>query len=149
MTAEVAKEKGYRVNNNTGGGYEVTYEDGYKSWCPKDVFEKHNFVVKNEVLAKTCESMVSPDYKERLKEDILLRAGFIEKEGVFGCSTEIEGRKRIIVVALDGSAMYGRDYTLIVHNGHGDPIGYACVQTTGHFNKLMDLMDIDFKLKEE
>lgn len=54
MTAEVANEKGYRVNNNTGDGYEVTYEDGYKSWCPKDVFEKHNFVIKNEVLAKTC-----------------------------------------------------------------------------------------------
>lgn len=71
MTAEVAKEKGYRVNNNIGGGYEVTYEDGYKSWCPKDVFEKHNFVVKNEVLAKTCESMVSPDYKERFKAEYI------------------------------------------------------------------------------
>lgn len=71
MTAEVAKEKGYRVNNNIGGGYEVTYEDGYNSWCPKDVFEKHNFVVKNEVLAKTCESMVSPDYKERFKAEYI------------------------------------------------------------------------------
>lgn len=71
MTAEVANEKGYRVNNNTGGGYEVTYEDGYKSWCPKDVFEKHNFVIKNEVLAKTCEGMVSPDYKERFKAEYI------------------------------------------------------------------------------
>lgn len=71
MTAEVANEKGYRVNNNTGNGYEVTYEDGYKSWCPKDVFEKHNFVVKNEVLAKTCEGMVSPDYKERFKAEYI------------------------------------------------------------------------------
>lgn len=71
MTAEVANEKGYRVNNNTGDGYEVTYEDGYKSWCPKDVFEKHNFVIKNEVLAKTCEGMVSPDYKERFKAEYI------------------------------------------------------------------------------
>lgn len=71
MTAEVANEKGYRVNNNTGDGYEVTYEDGYKSWCPKDVFEKHNFFVKNEVLAKTCEGMVSPDYKERFKAEYI------------------------------------------------------------------------------
>lgn len=71
MTAEVANEKGYRVNNNTGDGYEVIYEDGYKSWCPKDVFEKHNFVVKNEVLAKTCEGMVSPDYKERFKAEYI------------------------------------------------------------------------------
>ncbi len=71
MTAEVANEEGYRVNTNTGEGYEVTYEDGYKSWCPKDVFEKHNFVVKNEVLAKTCEGMVSPDYKERFKAEYI------------------------------------------------------------------------------
>jgi hypothetical protein len=23
-------------------GYKVQYEEGYVSWCPKDVFEKHN-----------------------------------------------------------------------------------------------------------
>jgi hypothetical protein len=23
-------------------GYVVVYEEGYKSWCPKDVFERHN-----------------------------------------------------------------------------------------------------------
>ena len=71
MTAEVAEEKGYRVSNNKGDGYEVTYEDGYKSWCPKDVFEKHNFIIKNEELAKTCEGMVSPDYKERFKAEYI------------------------------------------------------------------------------
>lgn len=69
MTAEVAEEKGYRVSGNKGDGYEVTYEDGYKSWCPKDVFEKHNYTIKNEELAKTCEGMVSPDYKERFKAE--------------------------------------------------------------------------------
>ena len=67
MTAEEAEKKGYRVSNNKGDGYEVTYEDGYKSWCPKDVFEKHNYTIKNEELAKTCELMMSPDYKERFK----------------------------------------------------------------------------------
>ena len=71
MTAEVAEEKGYRVSNNKGDGYEVTYEDGYKSWCPKDVFEKHNFIIKNEELAKTCEGMMSPDYKERFKAEYI------------------------------------------------------------------------------
>ena len=71
MTAEVAEKKGYRVSNNKGDGYEVTYEDGYKSWCPKDVFEKHNYTIKNEELAKTCELMVSPDYKERFKAEYL------------------------------------------------------------------------------
>lgn len=69
MTAEAAEEKGYRVSGNNGDGYEVTYEDGYKSWCPKDVFEKHNYFIKNEELAKTCEGMVSPDYKERFKAE--------------------------------------------------------------------------------
>lgn len=71
MTAEVAEQKGYRVSNNKGDGYEVTYEDGYKSWCLKDVFEKYNFIVKNEELAKTCEQMVSPDYKERFKAEYI------------------------------------------------------------------------------
>lgn len=69
MAADVAEKKGYRVNGNKGDGYEVTYEDGYKSWCPKDVFEKHNYFIKNEELAKTCEGMVSPDYKERFKAE--------------------------------------------------------------------------------
>lgn len=39
MTAEVAIKKGYRVNGS-GDGYEVEYEDGYKSWSPADVFNK-------------------------------------------------------------------------------------------------------------
>ena len=71
MAAEVAEEKGYRVSNNKGHRYEVTYDDGYKSWCPMDVFEKHNFIIKNEELAKTCEGMVSPDYKERFKAEYI------------------------------------------------------------------------------
>lgn len=71
MTADVAEKKGYRVSDNKGDGYEVTYDDGYKSWCPKDVFEKHNYSIKNEELAKSCEGMVSPDYKERFKAEYL------------------------------------------------------------------------------
>ena len=39
MTAEEAKEKGYKVGGNTGNGYEVEYKDGYKSWCPCKAFE--------------------------------------------------------------------------------------------------------------
>ena len=69
MTVNEALQKGYRTSNNTGDGYEVTYDDGYKSWCPKDVFEKHNFEIKNEELASTCSMMVSPDYKERFKAE--------------------------------------------------------------------------------
>lgn len=71
MVAEVAEKKGYRVSDNKGDGYEVTYDDGYQSWCPKGVFEKHNYAIKNEELAKTCEGMVSPDYKERFKAEYI------------------------------------------------------------------------------
>lgn len=39
MTAEEAKEKGYKVGDNTGDGYEVEYKDGYKSWSPDKAFE--------------------------------------------------------------------------------------------------------------
>ena len=39
MTATVAIEKGYKTNGKSGNdeGYEVTYPDGYKSWCPKEI----------------------------------------------------------------------------------------------------------------
>lgn len=71
MNADVAKEKGYRVENNNGEGYEVTYEDGYKSWCPKHVFDKANAEVKNQELAETARMMVSSDYKERFVAEYL------------------------------------------------------------------------------
>ena len=65
MTAIDAIRKGYHTGNNNGDGYEVTYEEGYKSWCPKEVFEKHNHEIKNAELAATAEYMVSSDYKRR------------------------------------------------------------------------------------
>lgn len=33
--------------------------------------KKHNYTIKNEELAKTCEGMVSPDYKERFKAEYI------------------------------------------------------------------------------
>ena len=48
MTAGDAAKKGYRTPIAESAmdlyiaGYEVTYEDGYKSWCPADVF-KHSY----------------------------------------------------------------------------------------------------------
>lgn len=71
MTAEDALEHGYRIGDNAGEGYEVTYPEGYKSWCPKDVFEKHNHEVKNEELATTAELMVSSDYKARFRAEYI------------------------------------------------------------------------------
>ena len=71
MTAEEAVNHGYRIGDNNGDGYEITYEEGYKSWCPKEVFEKHNHEIKNEELASTAELMVSSDYKKRFKAEYI------------------------------------------------------------------------------
>lgn len=72
MTVQEAEEKGYNLNGYIhGDGYAVSYEDNAKYWYPKDVFEQHNYSIKNEELAKTCEMMVSPDYKERFKTEYL------------------------------------------------------------------------------
>ena len=40
MSFEEASLAGYRTGKGAEGGYEVTYEDGYKSWSPKTVFEE-------------------------------------------------------------------------------------------------------------
>ena len=41
MDYNTAIEKGYRVSDTLATtGYEVEYEDGYKSWSPKEVFDK-------------------------------------------------------------------------------------------------------------
>ena len=47
MTAAVALEKGYKTNGKSGNdeGYEVTYPDGYKSWCPKEVADTSYFIL--------------------------------------------------------------------------------------------------------
>lgn len=55
MTAGLAREKGYRVNQNyldTESGYEVTYEGGYKSWSPADVFEKYYYMITDDNASK-------------------------------------------------------------------------------------------------
>lgn len=45
MCAAEAKDKGYRTGDalDVDAGYEVTYPDGYKSWCPQDVADKAYF----------------------------------------------------------------------------------------------------------
>ena len=42
MLAKEALENGYKIGNHKEdeGGYEVMYEDGYRSWSPEDVFKK-------------------------------------------------------------------------------------------------------------
>ena len=53
MKAEEAISKGYlRVKdsypNTQQDGYHVVYQDGYDSWCPKEVFDKQYFGVTSE-----------------------------------------------------------------------------------------------------
>ena len=73
MTSNVAKEMGYRIGDNNCDGYEVTYEDGYKSWCQRDTFRKHNRVVTDEKLAKAYETiLLSSNYKEYLKSEYIV-----------------------------------------------------------------------------
>lgn len=45
MIAHEAMDRGYRVDTNDidEKGYEVTYPDGYKSWCSANVFEASYF----------------------------------------------------------------------------------------------------------
>ena len=53
MTAGEAAKKGYRTPIAESAmdlyiaGYEVTYEDGYKSWCPVDVFERSYYQIQD------------------------------------------------------------------------------------------------------
>lgn len=45
MCAGEAQYRGYKTNDKEGNdpGYEVTYPDGYKSWCPKEVADAAYF----------------------------------------------------------------------------------------------------------
>lgn len=47
MTAAEAIAKGYRVNDKSGDapGYEVIYDNGYKSWSPKEVADSAYFIL--------------------------------------------------------------------------------------------------------
>ena len=61
MTAGEARAKGYRVNQDCVDdtrGYEVTYEDGYKSWSPADVFEKYYYKLADVNGDKICDKDV-------------------------------------------------------------------------------------------
>ena len=46
MRADEAKQLNYKIgDNNELDGYEVTYPDGYKSWCPKHVADAAYFIL--------------------------------------------------------------------------------------------------------
>lgn len=85
---------------------------------------------------------------ENITEDILLKAGMYKvKDSVMEYITQVGGQKYTIQV-LKYSVRDGRNYSCGVFNENDYLVGFACVQTIDHFNKLMELMDISFKLKE-
>lgn len=71
MFAIDAKEKGYRVNNchNHTQGYEITYEDGYKSWCPVNVFLDNAISNNPEYNYPSQCPDWAPDYLKRMYEE--------------------------------------------------------------------------------
>ena len=71
MQALQAELAGYRTNNipSETAGYEVTYEDGYKSWCPKDVFDKNAVELKDlSLFTAECKDTM-PDFLKRMFEE--------------------------------------------------------------------------------
>lgn len=66
MTAREANDKGHRIGEHSfeTEGYEVTYGDGYKSWCPKEVADAAYFRLSPEndgtkVLKEDVENFVT------------------------------------------------------------------------------------------
>lgn len=70
MFAIDATEKGYRVDGcyNHTPGYEVTYEDGYKSWCPCDVFIKNSIIKRGEYILPERPANL-PDFVNRMYDE--------------------------------------------------------------------------------
>lgn len=71
ITAKTAREKGYRTNDcpDNLDGYEVFYEDGYKSWCPIDTFINNAIDIKSEEDYKLQCPSWAPDYLKRMYEE--------------------------------------------------------------------------------
>ena len=71
MLAIDAENAGYRTNDvvDEMPGYEVLYSDGYKSWCPKAVFDK-NAVKLKEISTFTAECKdTMPDFLKRMFDE--------------------------------------------------------------------------------
>lgn len=46
----MALEHGYKIGNHSADelGYEISYPDGYKSWCPAEEFDKYYYHIQDE-----------------------------------------------------------------------------------------------------
>ena len=70
MFALEAKENGYRVNNCSSHtpGFEVTYEEGYKSWCPCSIIAHNSIPSSDKYFIPERESNM-PEYLNRLHDE--------------------------------------------------------------------------------
>lgn len=103
MLAIDAENAGYRTNDVPSeiAGYEVTYEDGYKSWCPKDVFDKNAIELRDlDYFNHKCQDNY-PDYVKRifneeseLKDKIYKALDFINS----GEFNELDGHKQKMLI---------------------------------------------------
>lgn len=52
MKASIALEHGYKIGNHSADelGYEISYPDGYKSWCPAEEFDKYYYHIQDEMV---------------------------------------------------------------------------------------------------
>lgn len=86
MTAREANDKGHKIGNHSfeENGYEVTYNDNYKSWSPKNVFESTYFEIK-------ADDKLSPeDINNFIKSESCTTVGRKTTVGVLTCLTGFE-----------------------------------------------------------
>lgn len=70
MFALEAKENGYRTNDysNYTHGFEVTYEDGYKSWCPYNIMANNSIPSSDKYFIPEREFDM-PEYLNRMHDE--------------------------------------------------------------------------------
>ena len=70
MFALEAQENGYRVNGcpHHAPGFEVTYEDGYKSWCPCSIISRNAISSSDKYFIPERQSDM-PEYLIRMHDE--------------------------------------------------------------------------------
>lgn len=112
-TAGEARAKGYRVNQDCideTAGFEVTYEGGYKSWSPADIFQKYYYKL-NDVDGN---SIIEKDVKSFIKKIDNVKVGTKTTNTTLTCLTgfEVHGQASC-VKAEDFDINVGANYAEI------------------------------------
>lgn len=97
MIAEEAIKNHYIVSafSSEKDGYEVTYNDGYKSWYPKSIFERTYFEIKfddklspedidNFIKSESCTTAGKKYAIEKAKDQIWSGLGFVLQWAING-----------------------------------------------------------------